>query len=110
LARLILIHEIFHFVWARLGNVKRAEYALILRREFANGARGELGESAQVKKSVCASIGAPAWRDYVCESFCDAAAFLYAGVDRHDSFTLAERWIRRRRFWFEQTFQTRRTC
>ena len=40
LFRFVLLHEIFHFVWVRLGNVKRAEFNLLLEREFAAGARG----------------------------------------------------------------------
>ena len=106
LLRLILVHEIFHFVWARLGNRKRAEYAAIIQHELASGAGGELGESSDVKKTARGPVGAPAWRDYVCESFCDTAAFLYAGVAGHATFTLAQRWIARRRKWFQETFTT----
>ena len=57
---LILVHEIFHFVWARLGNRKRAEYSALLAEERQRNARGELGESAEVRKQL-----APGSRDYV---------------------------------------------
>lgn len=89
---LILVHEIFHFVWARLGNPKRAEYARLLNKEGP----GELGESAAVSKET--------GRDYPCESFCDTAAWLYAPSPNRRHVTLAQRWQVRRRAWFEATF------
>jgi hypothetical protein len=95
---LITVHEIFHFVWARLGNPARRAWSALLETEAAAHARGELGESSSLKKSpVCT-------RDYACESFCDTAAWLYSGVRRSPHFTLAERWRSRRRAWFEHTF------
>ncbi len=106
--RLIVVHEIFHFAWPRLGNRARKEFADLLRSEIAAGARGELGESAGVKKTLLKaqsewSSNSRLWREYVCESFCDTAAWLYAGVNSHKSFTLANRWRRRREEWFEVT-------
>lgn len=96
--RLITVHEIFHFAWARLGNSARRAWAALLEAESSAHARGELGESSSVKKN-------PAYtRDYVCESFCDTAAWLYAGVLRSRHFTLSERWRTRRHAWFEDTF------
>jgi hypothetical protein len=92
--RLITVHEIFHLVWARLGNPARRTWAVLLEAEAAAQARGELGESSSLKKSP----------GYVCESFCDTAAWLYSGVRRSPHFTLAERWRSRRRAWFEHTF------
>ena len=50
--RLILIHEVFHFVWVRLDNGSRREFARVLRKEIKAGARGELGESAAVRKAT----------------------------------------------------------
>jgi hypothetical protein len=110
LLRLILIHEIFHFVWARLGNRKRAEFSRLLEREFFSGARGELGESASVKKVGKPMRGTRAWSDYVCESFCDTAAFVYSGLRTHAVFTLANRWANRRRSWFETSFKAGCRC
>jgi hypothetical protein len=92
--RLITVHEIFHFAWARLGNSARRAWAALVEAEVAAHARGELGESSSLKNSP----------DYVCESFCDTAAWLYSGVRRSPHFTLAERWRSRRRAWFEHTF------
>jgi hypothetical protein len=102
--RLILVHEIFHFVWARLGNATRQSFGSILERERQSGARGELGESAAAKKAL------GSWKDYVCESFCDTAAWMYAGVNRHSDFTLAARWRNQRRAWFECSFEKPRRC
>jgi hypothetical protein len=96
--RLITVHEIFHFAWARLGNPARRAWTKLLEAEAAARARGELGESSSVKKSPACT------GDYVCESFCDTAAWLYAGVRRSRHFTLAERWRAPRRAWFEEAF------
>jgi hypothetical protein len=122
LLRFIAAHEIFHFVWARLGNRKRTEFADILRAEIASGARGEMGESSELKKTELSPrhrhqrrTGPPAgptslrrWREYVCESFCDTAAWLYG--DRSIKTTLAKRWLARRIAWFEATFAIPRAC
>lgn len=103
--RLIVLHEIFHFVWTRLGNGARDEFANLLLTELRRGVRGELGESAGVKKSSLV-IPSPTrntrqWRNYVCESFCDTAACLYSGIKRHKSFNLAHSWRQRREAWFQ---------
>ena len=105
----IFIHELFHFVWVRLGNERRASYERLVRQELARGARGELGWSAESRKHrLTAGSRLPqhvkTWRDYLCESFCDTAAYLYSGLRRHDEFTLAVRWRRRRARWFFESF------
>ena len=100
--RMILIHELFHFVWPRLGNSARQEFKNILFEEQKKGARGELGESSSVKKELIRAGGSGAlWRDYVCESFCDTAAWLYSGTNEDALFTLKRRWRERRQRWFE---------
>jgi hypothetical protein len=104
LLRLILVHEIFHFCWPRLGNPARAEYKNLLEREFARGARGELGESSQIRKEL-ALADQKHWREYTCESFCDTAAYLYAGLAGHAWFRLAARWRNARAVWFRQLFE-----
>lgn len=95
----ILVHEIFHFVWVRLGNSLRRSYAALVEEEQRNKARGELGESALVSKRL-----APDSRDYLCESFCDTAAWLYASATPRLHASLAKRWRLRRGAWFEATF------
>ena len=105
----ILVHELFHFAWVRLGNPARRAYEAIVRREWKQRARGELGWSAESRKRVLRdhprASGSPAWRDYLCESFCDTAAWLYSGVRRHPEYTLAARHRDRRAEWFRAAFQ-----
>lgn len=110
--RLILVHEIFHFVWLRLGNPKRREFRALLERELKAGARGELGESAEVHKlALRQNVTSDGARlEYVCESFCDTAAWLYAGIKHSSNWTLASRWQRKRRQWFEDVFAGPRGC
>lgn len=114
LLRLILVHEIFHFVWPRLGNSLRNAFAQILATELQAHARGELGESSEVAKGLLAPSdrlrNSRAWREYVCESFCDTAACLYAGVPRDAGFTLGKRWRRHREDWLRRVFQAGGKC
>lgn len=103
--RFILIHEIFHFVWARLSNELRSSYGDLLKIEVENRARGELGESASLKKALLPSYHPERetrrWHDYLCESFCDTAAWLYSGLREQPELTLGKRWRLRRKAWFQ---------
>ena len=114
LLRLILLHEIFHFAWVRLGNRKREEFADLLRRELRHGARGEIGESSGLHKEDVLHRGPEfnlrLWRDYVCEAFCDTAAWLYAGGRRQSDDGLAARWRIRRERWFRAAFEAECRC
>jgi hypothetical protein len=108
----ILVHELFHFAWVRLGNPARRSYETMVRREWKQRARGELGWSAESRKRVLSdrpipAPGFPPWRDYLCESFCDTGAWLYSGVHRHPEYTLATRHRDRRAEWFRSQFQGR---
>jgi len=107
----ILTHELFHFAWVRLGNPQRRSYGNLLRQELKLHARGELGWSAESRKSALVPHFPPhltlPWRDYLCESFCDTAAWLYSGVRRHSEFTLGMRYKNRRATWFFETFGNR---
>jgi hypothetical protein len=100
----ILIHEIFHFVWLRLGNRDRRSFENLLREEILRGAKGELGWSAERRKLALRPPDLEErtrrWREYVCESFCDTAAWLFGGLRRHAEFTLSTGRRRRRRAWF----------
>jgi len=100
----ILTHEIYHFVWLRLGNPVRASYERLLASEIERGARGELGWSSELRKRRLTPFDRQArtrrWREYVCESFCDTASWLFGGTGRHAEFTLARSWRLRRRAWF----------
>ena len=97
----ILYHELGHFLWPRLGNPSRQSYEALLRREFRDGTRGELGYSAELRKEKLRADGSPKgrrtqarqlWREYVCESFCDTAAYVLLGLERrvkHSEYTLS---------------------
>jgi len=102
--RRILIHEIFHFAWVRLGNPLRRGWEDMLRDELRSRVRGELGWSAEWRKAALAGTDARLrtrrWREYCCESFCDTAAWVFAGIGRHEEFTLPERTCLSRRKWF----------
>ena len=100
----IFVHELFHFVWVRLGNPRRESYERMISNEIVRRARGELGWSAQERKSrLNSALINAAWKAYVCESFCDTAAFLYSGCNSHEEFTLAERWRQKRVRWFDES-------
>jgi len=82
-------------------------YEDLLRLERKQHAHGELGWSAELRKNRLA--GSPRhdnrlWRDYLCESFCDTAAWIYSGVRRHPEYTLAARHRDRRAEWFRAAF------
>jgi predicted SprT family Zn-dependent metalloprotease len=92
----ILTHELFHFVWIRLGNPRRADWKQLLEGELRRGARGELGWSSQWRKSDLPEN----FSHYACEAFCDTAAWLYSSCREHEEYALAPRWRARRRAWF----------
>jgi len=100
----IFVHELFHFVWLRLGNTKRRSFERLLAGELRRGVRGELGWSAEWRKERLDPRDwrerTRRWRDYCCESFCDTAAWRYAGVKKHAEFTLAAAARRARGEWF----------
>ena len=100
----ILVHEVAHFIWVRLGNPKRHSYENLIRSERAPG---ELGWSAEWRKNALAASDIEGrtrrWREYCCESFCDTAAYLYSGLKRHPEFTIAGNLRRNRTDWFQRT-------
>ena len=107
----IFVHEVAHFIWLRLGNAARRSYEDMVRAEIAARARGELGCSAQWRKDALRPEDIDGrtrrWREYCSESFCDTAAWLYAGIGRHEEFTLGGRWRRGRRAWFVESVESR---
>ena len=48
----ILVHELFHFAWLRLGNPRRRSFENLLAGEIRRGVGGELGWSAESRKSA----------------------------------------------------------
>jgi hypothetical protein len=108
----ILIHELFHFVWVRLSNQKRRAWEQVLVGELRDRVKGELGWSAEWRKETLTRadprLRTPKWRCYACESFCDSAAWMFAGLRAHDEFTLAAASCRLRRGWFTEHFSAGR--
>ena len=105
----ILIHELFHFAWVRLSNQRRRAWEEVLVSELRARAKGELGWSAEWRKDTVTRADARSrtlrWRRYACESFCDSAAWLFAGLRTHDEFTLASPLRRLRRQWFKDALR-----
>ena len=99
--RRVTVHELFHFVWWRLGNPARHSWEALL---LAERARGEAGWSAEWRKAALSEADrrhrTRRWREYACEAFCDSAAALWASPVQ---CTLAPRWLARRREWFQAT-------
>jgi len=108
----ILIHELFHFAWVRLSNQQRVAWEQLLARELREQVKGELGWSDEWRKELLtltdSRLRTPKWRRYACESFCDSAAWLFAGLRTHDEFTLATASRRLRRSWFTEQFSASR--
>jgi len=108
----ILTHELYHFVWVRLGNPARWSFEELLRREILSHAPGELGWSAERLKQGLhrrdRAVRSRRWREYVCESFCDTAAWLLTNFRDHEEFTLPRVWRCDRRAWFEKSQLTTR--
>jgi hypothetical protein len=107
--RRILIHELFHFVWVRLGNPARRSFEELLCGQ--RRVSGELGWSAEYRKLDLAARDirqrSRKWREYCCEAFCDTAAYLYARSKRHDEFTLPADERRKRIVWFGKNLGAR---
>ncbi len=103
----IFVHEVFHFVWWRLGNKARMSYEALLMKEFRRGAKGELGWSAEKLKRELTVNSAPArnalWRLYVCESFCDTGGWAFGGKRRYAEMTLAPSFRQKRLTWMRET-------
>ena len=106
----ILVHELFHFVWVRLSNAMRRDWERTIARELRRRAQGELGWSAERRKLKLASADlqrrSKAWRLYACESFCDTAAWRFAGLKSHPEFTLAATFRRARHVWFQRHIES----
>jgi hypothetical protein len=105
----IFVHELFHFVWLHAGNPVRWSFEEVIRGECQARAKGELGWSAEWRKAELTAEDLLArerpWREYICESFCDTAAWLYSGMRRHPEFTLAQRYRAARQRWFERQLE-----
>jgi hypothetical protein len=102
----IVTHELFHFVWIRLGNNDRWGWWRVLEAELREGGKGDLGWSAEWRRDLLSLKDrrehSRRWRDFACESFCDTAAWLYCGFSRHPEYTLPSRLRTARRNWFRE--------
>jgi hypothetical protein len=105
--RRILLHEIFHFVWPRIGNARRLEFERLIASEFSRGVQGELGWSSEWRKNAITRARMRSrgrrWREYLCESFCDTGAWRWQG-GRHAEFTLEAAARRERAGWWRRHF------
>lgn len=101
----IVVHELFHFVWVRLGNDARRSWERVVSAEVRARCKGELGWSAEWRKEELrrqdAAQRSRRWREYCCESFCDTAAWRYGGLKSHGEFTLSTAARACRAAWFE---------
>jgi hypothetical protein len=104
----IFAHEVFHFVWGRIGNETRRSWEALIRAERRRRMTGELGWSAQLYKNKLAIDSGRVWRDYLCESFCDTAGWYFSGVQTHDEFTLPVTARRKRARWFAELLEKRK--
>jgi hypothetical protein len=108
--RRIVTHELFHFVWWRLGNPLRRSWEQVLDFECGSHARGDLGWSAQWRKEALTEKDrlrrSRRWREYACEAFCDSAAWLFSAVPS-DECTLAQRYRSKRQSWFRSLLAVR---
>lgn len=108
----IALHELFHFVWIRLGNPARRSWEELVRRHLRQGARGELGWSAEQRlrelRPEDVERRSRRWREYVCESFCDSAAWAFGVLNAHSEFTLEPSFRTERRRWFAEIWRHRR--
>jgi hypothetical protein len=100
----ILLHELFHFVWVRLGNRRRLEWEGLLRREWAARVRGEAGWSAEWRKGELSlrhiAGRSRQWREYCCEAFCDTGSLAWGAKSKE--VTLARTRLARRLTWFRK--------
>lgn len=70
----IVAHEVYHFVWRRLPNAVRAEFADLLRAERRPSHGGVSSQLAF--EAWREAVSERRWKHYVCEAFCDTAAAL----------------------------------
>ena len=99
----VTVHELFHFVWWRLGNPTRLAWEALVAVERS---RGEAGWSAEWRKEKLSAADrrnrTRRWREYICEAFCDSAAAIYGS---RAQVTLAPRFLAQRRAWFVATLE-----
>jgi hypothetical protein len=107
----IFVHEVFHFVWSRLGQPLRDSYHDLIEAEIQAGVSGELGWSAESMKLKLQEGDREErnrrWADYLCESFCDTAGWCLGTAKRYAENTLAAEFRARRRRWLRANLLNR---
>jgi len=107
----IFVHEVFHFVWSRLPKKLRESYGGLITQEFQREVKGELGWSAESMKLDLAledmADGSRRWKDYLCESFCDTAGWMYGSASRYTEMTLDRGSRDLRREWVAEHLEGR---
>ena len=107
----IFVHEVFHFVWSKAGAKLRSSFEELVSSEFEQNVLGELGWSAESMKLQLTKADRldrnRRWKDYLSESFCDTAGWLFGSARQYSEMTLgrAERDARRR--WFRENIAGR---
>jgi len=107
----IFVHEVFHFVWSRLGRNVRESYEKLIIEEFSRNVSGELGWSAESMKLALSTADRRArnrrWKDYLCESFFDTAGWMYGTANRYSEMTLDRESRIERRRWMREHIASR---
>jgi hypothetical protein len=107
----IFVHEVFHFVWSRLSAALRDSYSNLILAEIAAGVHGELGWSAESMKLKLTAEDIETlnrrWKDYICESFCDTAGWMYGSASRYSEMTLGRESRDARRSWMREHIEGR---
>ncbi|MFZ5927890.1 MAG: hypothetical protein ACOYX1_10635 [Acidobacteriota bacterium] len=93
-------------MWLRLGNRVRRSWEELLLRQWRQGARGEVGWSSEQRQRALRLEDVEGrsrrWREYVCESFCDSAAWAFGILRTHPEFTLEAAFRPERLRWFAE--------
>lgn len=107
----IFIHEVFHFIWSRLGAPLRESFEQLIENETQAGVSGELGWSAESMKLKLQPEDRlernRRWKDYLCESFCDSGAWYFGTAKRYSENTLATEYRSHRRAWLRSNLLDR---
>src|SRR5690606_10252556 len=102
---------VFHFVWSRIGHKVRSSFENLILEEFAVSAPGELGWSAESMRLRLTEADrlnrTRRWKDYLSESFCDTAGWLFGSARRYSEMTLGRTQRDGRRRWFRENVAER---
>ena len=102
----IFVHEVFHFVWPRLGKPVRDSFHMLIAREMKRGVGGELGWSGESIKTNLTEqdrvTQSRRWKDYLCESFCDTAGWYFGSARQYSELTLGRESRAERRRWVRE--------